>query len=138
MQGVAVIGLGCSGLPLLKESGKHGRTLGFDIVPETVISCRGGNDPSREISDAAMALPVHAEYTGDPRKALPGYGLKLSAWASLPRTDAIVPAVAQTKYQQIAIEEIARKVVNEDCLIDVNAGFDAAALEGAGLAVWRL
>ena len=47
MQGVAVIGLGCSGLPLLKESGKHGRALGFDVVEVTVANGRIGTELAR-------------------------------------------------------------------------------------------
>ena len=63
---VGVIGLGYVGLPLVVEFGKLGRTIGFDIVADKVARCRAGSDPSREISDADMALAVHAEYTSDP------------------------------------------------------------------------
>jgi UDP-N-acetyl-D-galactosamine dehydrogenase len=63
---VAVIGLGYVGLPLVVEFGKHGRTIGFDIVAEKVARCRDGKDPSREIPDSEMALATHAEYTSDP------------------------------------------------------------------------
>ena len=66
MQTVAVIGLGYVGLPLVIEFGKHARTIGFDIVEAKVAKCREGVDPSREISNADMALAVHAEYTSDP------------------------------------------------------------------------
>lgn len=63
---IAVLGLGYVGLPLVVEFGKLGRTIGFDIVADKVAKCRAGKDPSREISDADMALAVHAEYTSDP------------------------------------------------------------------------
>jgi len=63
---VAVIGLGYVGLPLVVEFGKQLRTIGFDVVPEKVTTCRTGRDPSREIPDAEMALAVHAEYSDDP------------------------------------------------------------------------
>jgi UDP-N-acetyl-D-galactosamine dehydrogenase len=63
---IAVVGLGYVGLPLVVEFGKLGRTIGFDIVADKVAKCRAGNDPSREIPDAEMALAVQAQYTSDP------------------------------------------------------------------------
>ena len=66
-QTVAVIGLGYVGLPLVVEFGKHMRTIGFDVVADKVEKCRAGNDPSREIPSAEMALAQHAEFTSDPR-----------------------------------------------------------------------
>ena len=66
MSVVAVIGLGYVGLPLVVEFGKHFRTIGFDIAISKVESCLKGVDPSRELSDAEMALSPHAIYTADP------------------------------------------------------------------------
>jgi UDP-N-acetyl-D-galactosamine dehydrogenase len=68
MRTIAVIGLGYVGLPLVVEFGKHGRTIGFDIAQAKVDACLRGNDPSRELSDAQMALARHAEYTADPAR----------------------------------------------------------------------
>ena len=62
----AVIGLGYVGLPLVVEFAKHGRTIGFDIAEHKVAACLAGTDPSRELSDAEMALATHAEYTSNP------------------------------------------------------------------------
>ena len=75
---------------------------------------------------------------GDPDEALREYGVNLSRWDDLPRADAIVAAVAHKQYRQLTIAEIACKAVAKGCFIDVKAGFDAAALEAAGLHVWRL
>ncbi len=63
---VAVIGLGYVGLPLVVEFGKRLRTIGFDTNREKVETCRGGSDPSRELSSADMRLAVHADYTDQP------------------------------------------------------------------------
>ena len=68
MNVIAVIGLGYVGLPLVVEFGKLLPTIGFDIVESKVATCVSGSDPSREISDAEMALAVHAEYTSDPAR----------------------------------------------------------------------
>ena len=66
MDTVAVIGLGYVGLPLVIEFGKQMRTIGFDIAKHKVQACQRGTDPSRELSDAEMALATHAVYTDDP------------------------------------------------------------------------
>ncbi|MEK0418034.1 MAG: hypothetical protein RI949_2040 [Pseudomonadota bacterium] len=65
MSVIAVVGLGYVGLPLVVEFGKLGPTIGFDIVPQKVQRCQAGQDPSKEIPDAEMALAVHARYTLD-------------------------------------------------------------------------
>lgn len=62
---IAVIGLGYVGLPLVVEFGKHSRTIGLDISPSKVESCRRGIDPSRELPDEEMAKAIHAEYFSD-------------------------------------------------------------------------
>jgi UDP-N-acetyl-D-galactosamine dehydrogenase len=66
----------------------------------------------------------------DPAEALREYGIVLRRWEDLPRADAIVAAVAHKQYHSLGLEEIDRKVVRNGCF--------AAALEKAGLAVWRL
>ena len=68
MNTIAVIGLGYVGLPLVVEFGKQTRTIGFDIHQGKVAACQAGTDPSRELSDADMALATHAEYTSDGAK----------------------------------------------------------------------
>ncbi|MEN9867399.1 MAG: UDP-N-acetyl-D-galactosamine dehydrogenase, partial [Pseudomonadota bacterium] len=60
---LAVIGVGYVGLPLVIEFGKHFKTIGFDVSREKIEKCRSGQDPSHEISDADMALAIHAEYS---------------------------------------------------------------------------
>lgn len=64
---IAVVGLGYVGLPLVIEFGKQERTIGFDVAPHKVESCRRGKDPSRELPDAEMLAAIHAEYTADPK-----------------------------------------------------------------------
>lgn len=68
MEIIAVVGLGYVGLPLAVEFGKTGRTIGFDVATHKVSACRGGRDPSRELTDDEMAAAIHAEYTDDPTR----------------------------------------------------------------------
>ena len=74
----------------------------------------------------------------DADAALHEYGVTLVPWDELPRADAMVAAVAHTELVSLPTEDIARKLVRHGCFIDVKGSFDAPALEGAGLHVWRL
>jgi UDP-N-acetyl-D-galactosamine dehydrogenase len=94
-------------------------------------------DIINELSSYGCEVFVH-DPEGDPEEALHEYGVKLSSWEELPRADAIVAAVAHKQYRRLTIEEIGRKLVRNGCFVDVKAGFDAAALQAAGVAVWRL
>lgn len=66
MNCVAVVGLGYVGLPLAVAFGQKMRTIGFDVSEEKVISCRGGVDPSRELSDDELRAATQATFTSDP------------------------------------------------------------------------
>jgi UDP-N-acetyl-D-galactosamine dehydrogenase len=68
MSTIGIIGLGYVGLPLVVEFGKIGPAIGFDISQSKVDSCLRGVDPSQELTDAQMALAVHAEYTSNPAR----------------------------------------------------------------------
>ena len=71
-------------------------------------------------------------------EAMHEYGVKLVAFEDLPRADAIVAAVAHREYQALGVDDLCRKLVKGGAFIDVKAGFDAAAITGAGLRLWRL
>ena len=94
-------------------------------------------DIIHELRDFGVEVFVH-DPEADPAESMHEYGVKLHDWADLPRADAIVAAVAHKQYHALGLDEIGRKVVTNGCFIDVKSGFDAAALRGAGLAVWRL
>ncbi len=94
-------------------------------------------DIINELKSYGVEVFVH-DPEGDPEEALHEYGVRLSTWDDLPRADAIVAAVAHKQYRKLTVEEISRKAVKSGCFVDVKSGFDAAALEAAGLRVWRL
>ena len=94
-------------------------------------------DIINELTSFGVEVFVH-DPEADPAEALSEYGVKLQRWEDLPRADAIVAAVAHKQYQALGLEEIGRKIVKGGCFVDVKAGFDAATLGAAGLAVWRL
>ncbi len=74
----------------------------------------------------------------DAAKAHRECGVTLLPWEELPRADAIVAAVAHREFAQLDAPDLARKAIRDGCFIDVKSRFDAAALRGVGLRVWRL
>ena len=94
-------------------------------------------DIINELQSYGIDVAVH-DPEGDPAEALHEYGVRLVAWDSLPRADAIVAAVAHAAYKELSVAEISRKLVDGGSFVDVKAGFDAAGLTDAGLRVWRL
>jgi UDP-N-acetyl-D-galactosamine dehydrogenase len=66
------------------------------------------------------------------------YGIDLVDWKNLPVADAMVAAVSHREFLNAGAVKLAEKVVKKGCFIDVKSAFDAKALAGAGLCVWRL
>ena len=56
----------------------------------------------------------------------------------LPRADAVVAAVAHRSFKALAAEDLCRKMVKGGVFVDVKSAYDAQALKGAGVRVWRL
>ena len=94
-------------------------------------------DIINELKTYGIEVLVH-DPEGDPAQAMHEYGVKLTPWDELPRADAIVAAVAHKHYHLLSVDTLAAKVVPGGCFVDVKASFDTAALQGAGLMVWRL
>lgn len=74
----------------------------------------------------------------DPEEAMHEYGVRLLSWDDLPRADAVVVAVAHKRFGRLGPEELGRKLVKGGCVVDVKSYLDRAALEEAGMKVWRL
>ncbi len=94
-------------------------------------------DIIHELKSYGIEVFVH-DPEADPEEAMHEYGVRLMDWAELPRADAMVAAVAHKSYRDLGAEDICRKLTKGGAFVDVKSGFDAAALEGAGLKVWRL
>jgi UDP-N-acetyl-D-glucosamine/UDP-N-acetyl-D-galactosamine dehydrogenase len=95
------------------------------------------HDVIRELRSFGVEVCVHDPVV-DPDAALHEYGVSVLPWQELPRADAMVAAVAHDSLVARDVEAICRKLVHGGCFIDVKGSFDAAALRGAGLRVWRL
>ena len=94
-------------------------------------------DIIQELKSYGVEVFVH-DPNASPEEAMHEYGVRLTDWSELPRADAIIAAVAHRSYQQLAVEDLTRKLTKGGCFIDVKAGFDAAALGAQGFRVWRL
>ena len=94
-------------------------------------------DIIHELQTYGVKVFVH-DPQADPAEAKHEYGVELSAWDDLPRADAIVAAVAHRQYRALGVDEIAGRIVDGGCFIDVKAQFPQAELGARGLRVWRL
>ena len=94
-------------------------------------------DVVQELKSYGIDVHVH-DPVSDAGEALHEYGLELEPWEALPRAEAMVLAVAHRQFLTRPLEDYLAKVVERGCFIDVKSQMDIAALQRAGLTVWRL
>ena len=90
-----------------------------------------------ELESYGVEVFVH-DPEADSEEALAELGVTLHAWNDLPRSDAIVAAVAHRKYRELGTDDLCRKIIRNGCFIDVKSVYDRDALTRCGLHVWRL
>jgi UDP-N-acetyl-D-glucosamine/UDP-N-acetyl-D-galactosamine dehydrogenase len=94
-------------------------------------------DVVQELKSYGVEVHVH-DPVADAEEAHHEYGLELEPWQALPRAEAVVLAVAHRQFLRRSLEDYLAKVVERGCFIDVKSQLDMAALQRAGLTVWRL
>ena len=94
-------------------------------------------DIINELKAYGVEVFVH-DPQADAAEAMHEYGVELTAWADLPRADAIVAAVAHREYRALGVGELVARLAKGGCFIDVKAAFPQAELNSHGLRVWRL
>jgi len=94
-------------------------------------------DVVHELKSYGIDVHVH-DPVSDAGEARHEYGLELEPWEALPRAEAVVLAVAHRQFLTRPLEDYLAKVVERGCFIDVKSQLDMAALQRAGLTVWRL
>jgi UDP-N-acetyl-D-galactosamine dehydrogenase len=94
-------------------------------------------DVVHELKSYGVEVHVH-DPVPDAEEARHEYGLELEPWEALPRAEAVVLAVAHRQFLARPLEDYLAKVVERGCFIDVKSQLDMAALQRAGLTVWRL
>jgi UDP-N-acetyl-D-galactosamine dehydrogenase len=118
--------------------GEHVTVLGLtfkedcpDIRNSRVI------DVVHELTSYGLTVHVH-DPVADPAQALHEYGVELEEWNALPRSRAIVAAVAHRVFKQRATEDYVDKLQHGGLYVDVKCQADAALLRARGVNVWRL
>ena len=94
-------------------------------------------DVVSELRSYGAQVHVH-DPVADPAEAFREYGIELKSWDQLPRSNAIVAAVAHRSLTQLPIEQIAQKLYPGGVFVDIKSAFPAAALTRLGARVWRL
>jgi UDP-N-acetyl-D-galactosamine dehydrogenase len=94
-------------------------------------------DVIRELRSYGIEVHVHDPVPA-PEEAQHEYGVTLVDWDALPKADAIVVAVAHKQFLARPPADYAAKLIKAGCFVDVKSQFDPAALQAAGLCVWRL
>jgi UDP-N-acetyl-D-galactosamine dehydrogenase len=94
-------------------------------------------DLIRELQSYGLQVHVH-DPVADADEALHEYGVQLEAWEDLPCAEAMISAVAHRELAARPLRQMLDKIVANGCFIDLKSQFDANALRGSGLNVWRL
>ena len=94
-------------------------------------------DVIRELTSYGARVHVH-DPVADQDEAMHEYGVRLVGWDELPRSNAIVAAVAHSEFRQRPIDDFVAKLVSGGLYVDVKCHADAGALRARGLNVWRL
>lgn len=97
-------------------------------------------DIVRELDSFGCEVLVH-DPLADSAEAKEYYGIDLCGWEAVKELGSIILAVPHTFYKNIPVAELAGRLVESGCLIDVKSILDpgaVAAAAGPGLSFWRL
>jgi UDP-N-acetyl-D-galactosamine dehydrogenase len=94
-------------------------------------------DIVRELQSYGVEVFV-ADPEADPEEAFEEYGIKLTPFADLAPSEALVIAVAHRQFAALSVSDLSGLLKPAAALIDVKAMFDGAACQAAGYSVWRL
>ncbi|HZX33104.1 MAG TPA: nucleotide sugar dehydrogenase, partial [Rhodocyclaceae bacterium] len=94
-------------------------------------------DVIRELQSYGAEVVVH-DPVADAGEARHEYGVELVDWESLPRSAAIVVAVAHRQFKARPVSEYVSRLQPGGVIADVKSILDAAELAARGTAVWRL
>ncbi|MFM9884869.1 MAG: nucleotide sugar dehydrogenase [Burkholderiales bacterium] len=94
-------------------------------------------DVIRELESYGAIVHVH-DPIADVAEAGHEYGVKLKRWEELPKSQAVIGAVAHHVFNSFDVATVTEKLVPGGVFSDVKAQADASALTARGFCVWRL
>jgi UDP-N-acetyl-D-galactosamine dehydrogenase len=94
-------------------------------------------DVIRELQSYGADVVVH-DPVAAAAEAAHEYGVELVPWERLPKAAAIVAAVAHREFKARPLSDYLGRLMPRGVVADVKCQFDAAAMEGGGVTVWRL
>ncbi|HJW26637.1 MAG TPA: UDP binding domain-containing protein, partial [Rhodocyclaceae bacterium] len=94
-------------------------------------------DVIHELQSYGAEVLVH-DPVADPAEARHEYGVELVGWESLPRSAAIVVAVAHRQFKDRGVSEYVSKLQPGGVIADVKSILDVGQFTARGTAVWRL
>ncbi|WP_153110127.1 nucleotide sugar dehydrogenase [Propionivibrio limicola] len=94
-------------------------------------------DVIHELRAYGVEVYVH-EPVADAQEAWHEYGVELTAWEDLPKSAAIIAAVAHRQFKERPVQDYVDKLETDGVMADVKCLFDAAELTSHGITVWRL
>ena len=118
--------------------GAHVIVLGLTFK-EDVPDIRNSRviDVVHELATYGLQVHVH-DPVADPSEARHEYNVDLQPWDALPRSRAIVAAVAHREFRRRPIGDYVAKLEPGGLYVDVKCQADAAQLRARGINVWRL
>jgi UDP-N-acetyl-D-galactosamine dehydrogenase len=94
-------------------------------------------DVVRELESYGVTVHVH-DPVADREDALREYGVELKPWEALPRSAAIVAAVAHRPFKERSVDDFMDKLLPHGVFVDVKGQVDPAAFSARGIRLWRL
>jgi UDP-N-acetyl-D-galactosamine dehydrogenase len=118
--------------------GAHVIVLGLTFK-EDVPDIRNSRviDVVHELATYGIQVHVH-DPVADPSEARHEYDVQLEPWEALPRSRAIVAAVAHREFKQRPVDDYVAKLEPGGLYVDVKCQADAAKFRAHGINVWRL
>jgi UDP-N-acetyl-D-galactosamine dehydrogenase len=106
---------------------------------ENVPDLRNSRVPDIIVELRSYGIDVHVwDPLADRAAAHEEYGIELSTWEALPRSHALIVAVAHREIAAMPVAALVAKVQEGGVVVDVKSCIDARALAAAGLHLWRL
>jgi UDP-N-acetyl-D-galactosamine dehydrogenase len=94
-------------------------------------------DVIRELQSFGVKVHVH-DPIADSDECRHEYGIGLTEWDQLPKSAAIVAAVAHRPYKEMGLVTLLSKLVPGGVFADVKAAYDPERVREAGHTLWRL